>query len=167
MRGINSFFKLFLPTVLTALSISTLSLTPASAHSEHPEPAKMVMLEPEAAYTFDHANQSYTVWNTNLVNFFGLFRIEIRNEADEVELVWWERRGWCYTAEAYAEERCMPQDRYLNYFSQRLANASSTTSASGRTGTGTRSSILDNYPCLEKRVSSNLAASVDMVPSDC
>ena len=167
MLGVSSFIKMFLPTMLAALSVSTLALTPAAAHPGHSETAKMVMLEPEAAYTFDHENQSYTVWNTNMVNFFGLFRIEIRNEAGEVAMVWWERRGWCYTAEAFAEERCMPQARYLKYFSQRLANLSVGTTGFGRTGTGTRSSILDNYPCLEKRVSSNLAASVDMDPSDC
>jgi len=168
MARVTQFFRTSFRAVTAALFIGLVTQTFASAHSG--EPVKLVKLEPEVAYTFNYDGAVYEVYNTHLINFAGLERIEIRTLAGQVAKTWWSRRGWCFTQEAYAGATCMSQDRYQNYFAQKLsADALSfrVTAASGVGWAGRRSSVLDDYPCLNKRLSSNQAASVELTAPDC
>ena len=165
MSNAPSFFKRPFALLIGVFFASFLSSGLALSHPH--TPAKLVPLEAETAYTFDYNGAEYSVYNTHLINFIGLERIDILDEDGNRVSTWWSRRGWCFTAAAFEAEQCMSQARYRGFFRQHLINKASASAFSGSGGIGTRSSILDDYPCLEKRVSSNTSPDVEMTAPDC
>ena len=79
MARVTQFFRTSFRAVTAALFIGLVTQTFASAQSG--EPVKLVKLEPEVAYTFNYDGAVYEVYNTHLINFAGLERIEIRTLA--------------------------------------------------------------------------------------
>lgn len=168
MSFATSFFKNPLLVLLSAGMICLFTGGPAISHPHGP--VKLIPLDSEVAFTFEYNGEEYEVFNTHLINFIGLERIEIRDEDGNVVEIWWSRRGWCFTAAAYTAEQCMSQERYRNFFRQKLiykTTASSANFAGGSGGSASRSSLLDNFPCLEKRLSDNKKADVELTAPDC
>ena len=163
--------SLFKNPLLLLLSAGMACLLSGGAAVSHPHgPVKLVPLDAEVAFTFEYNGADYEVFNTHLINFIGLERIEVRNESGNAVEIWWSRRGWCFTAAAFAAEQCMSQERYRNFFRQKLiykATASTANFTGGSSGGGSKSSVLDNYPCLEKRLSNNISADEELTASDC
>ena len=165
MPQVNEIVRTWLHAVTGALVIGLFTPMLATAHTTGS--AKLVKLQPEVAYTFTYDDAVYEVYNSHLINFAGLERIEIRTLEGEVAKVWWSRRGWCFTQNAYAAAECMSQERYDNFFAQKLAADAISIRINTGSGGGRRSSALDGYPCLEKRLSSNQASTEELTAPDC
>jgi len=82
MPVVASLFKNPLLLLLSAGMACLLSGGPALSHPHGP--VKLVPLDAEVAFTFEYNGAEYEVFNTHLINFIGLERIEVRNESGNV-----------------------------------------------------------------------------------
>ena len=125
--------------------------------------------QPEEAYTFRVDGKTYAVWNTHRRNFLGYELIEVRGADGVVVVTWRTRRGWCFTQEAYLTSHCMSHGHYESFFVRQVRAALAPPVPSVHLvfpGSGP-TSVLDDYPCLEKRLSTNTPSSTEMTPPEC
>ena len=169
MRFMQKNARFLMKVLMTwaALVLSSFVLiTPASAH----DVTNAGTWQPEQAYTFTHRGVSYAVWNTHVRNFLGNERIEIRKADGSLLTTWWTRRGWCFTQEAYLAQECMSHGNYERYFVQMLPSSFAAVQPAVNlifSGGAGRKSVLDSYPCIENRLSSNTPASSELSAPDC